>query len=259
LAAALQDTLRWRIPELPAEDKQATPEMIHRSLLAGAPLQIGVWRPEDKVYRGAGGRDFSIFPGSGLFRRNKRAEWIFGSELVETSRLFMRRCAVLDPAWVEQVAPQLCACHAYDAAWDKDAGVVHAKERVTCGGLTSMDGRRISYARYSLPAAREIMIREGLLAMQLRDDPPFIKHLQRMRETVRTVEAKLRRRDLIWCEEGVYNFFAERLPKDCASEKALRNWRDREEKKDPKLLFVPYSDCVYPGEDEAPFFFVLRY
>ncbi len=252
LAAALQDTLRWRIPELPAEDKQATPEMIHRSLLAGAPLQIGVWRPEDKVYRGAGGRDFSIFPGSGLFRRNKRAEWIFGSELVETSRLFMRRCAVLDPAWVEQVAPQLCACHAYDAAWDKDAGVVHAKERVTCGGLTIIDGRRISYARYNLPAAREIMIREGLLAMQLRDEPPFIKHLQRMRETVRTVEAKLRRRDLIWCEEGVYNFFAAALPKDCASAKALRRWRDKVEKTSPKILFVPYEDCVYPGEDKAP-------
>lgn len=252
LAAALQETLRWRIPELPPADKQATPEMIHRSLLAGAPLQIGVWRPEDKVYRGAGGRDFSIFPGSGLFRRNKRAEWIFGSELVETSKLFMRRCAVLDPAWVEQVAPQLCACHAYDAAWDKDAGVVHAKERVTCGGLTIIDSRRISYARYNLPAAREIMIREGILGMQLRDEPPFIRHLQEMRETVRTTEAKLRRRDLIWCEEGVYNFFAGILPKDCASARALRRWREKAEATSPELLFVPYQDCVYPGEDHAP-------
>ena len=252
LAASLQDTLRWRIPELPPEDKQATPEMIHRALLAGAPLQFGVWRPEDKVYRGAGGRDFSIFPGSGMFRRNKRAEWIFGAELVETSRLYMRRCAVLDPVWVEQVAPQLCSCHAYDAAWDKAAGVVYAKERVTCGGLTIIDGRRISYARYNLPAAREIMIREGILSMQLRDDAPFLRHLQNMREEVRTVEAKLRRRDLIWCEEGVYNFFATILPKDCASAKALRRWREKAEKQEPNVLFVSYKDCVYPGEDNAP-------
>ncbi len=252
LASALQDTLRWRIPELPPAEQQATPDMIHRSLLAGAPLQIGVWRPEDKVYRGAGGRDFSIFPGSGMFRRNKRAEWIFGAELVETSRLFMRRCAVLDPAWVEQVAPQLCSLHAYDAAWDKAAGVVYAKERVTCGGLTIIDGRRISYARYNMPAAREIMIRDGILDMQLRDEPPFLQHLQVMREQVRTAEAKLRRRDLLWCAEGVYNFFDERLPKDCASAKSLRRWREKAEKENPQVLFVPYDSCVYPGEDHAP-------
>ncbi len=252
LASSLHETLRWRIPELPEEDKQATPEMIHRALLAGAPLQFGMWRPEDKVYRGAAGRDFSIFPGSGMFRRNKRAEWIFGAELVETSRLFMRRCAVLEPGWIEQVAPQLCSCHAYDAAWDKDAGVVHAKERVTCGGLTIIDGRRISYARYNLPAAREIMIREGILDMQLRDEPPFMKHLQAMRDEVRSVEAKLRRRDLIWCSEGVYNFFAGVLPRDCASAKALRRWREKAEKQNAKVLFVPYEDCVYPGEDHAP-------
>ncbi len=252
LSAALKDTMRWSIPELPAEAEQATPEMVHRALLAGAPLQFGFWRADDKVYRGAGGRDFSIFPGSGMFRRNKRAEWIFGTELVETSRLFMRRCAVLNPEWIEQIAPQLCSHHAYDAAWDAAAGVVFAKERVTCGGLTIVDGRRISYARVNLPAARDIMIRDGILERNMRDKAPFLKHLAEMREEVRTVEAKLRRRDLIWCSEGVYNFFAERLPKDCASEKALRNWRDREEKKDPKLLFVPYSDCVYPGEDEAP-------
>ena len=252
LGTALQDTLRWNIPELPSEAQQATPAQIHRALLSGAPLQIGMWRPDEKVYRGAGGRDFTIFPGSGMFRRQKRAEWIFGAELVETSRLFMRRCALLDPAWVEQVAPQLCACHAYDAAWDKDAGVVYAKERVTCGGLTIIDGRRISYARYNRDAAREIMIREGILDMQLRDEPPFLSHLIDMREKVRTIEAKLRRRDLVWCPEGVYRFFDGVLPRECTSAKALRNWREKTEKQSPRALFVPYEDCVYPGEDQAP-------
>lgn len=252
LAAALQDTMRLSIPSLPPEAEQAPPDMIHRALLAGSPLQFGFWRAEDKIYRGAGGRDFSIFPGSGLFRRNKRAGWIFGTELVETSRLFMRRCALLDPAWVEQIAPQLCSHHAYDATWDETAGVVFAKERVTCGGLTIVDGRRISYARVNLPAAREIMIRDGIMERKLRSKPPFIKHLAEMREEVRTVEAKLRRRDLIWCSEGVFRFFADKLPKDCASEKALLNWREKEERQNPKLLFIPYEDCVYPGEDAAP-------
>lgn len=252
LASALRESMKWRIPELPAEAEQATPEMIHRAILAGVPLQFGVWRAEDKVYRGAGGRDFSIFPGSGLFRRRKRAEWIFGTELVETSRLCMRRAAVFDPAWVEQIAPQLCAHHAYDAAWDKPSGVVYAKERVTCGGLTIIDGRRISYARYNPTGARDIMIRDGIMAQALRDNPPFLAHLADMREKVRAVENKLRRRDLIWCAEGVYRFFDRLIPPDCASEKALRAWREKAEKSHPQLLFIPYEDCVYEGEDEAP-------
>ncbi|MCQ2365582.1 MAG: ATP-dependent RNA helicase HrpA [Akkermansia sp.] len=252
LTLALQQNLRWRIPELPPEDKQATPEMIHRSLLAGAPLQIGFWRADDKVYRGANGREFSVFPGSGLFRRQKRPEWLMGAELVETSRLFMRRCAVLDPKWVEQVAPQLCSYHAYDAAWDKAAGVVYAKERVTCGGLTIVDSRRVSYARYNPAAAREIMIRDGIMAMELRDTPPFLAHLQDMREAVREAESKLRRRDLVWCAEGVYRFFDERIPADINSEKALRAWREKVEARKPKALFIPYGDCIYPGEDDTP-------
>ncbi|MBR5185114.1 MAG: DUF3418 domain-containing protein, partial [Akkermansia sp.] len=197
LGSALQDTMRWRIPALPEESKQATSEMIHRALLAGAPLQIGFWRPEDKVYRGAGGRDFSIFPGSGLFKRKKRAEWLMGAELVETTRLYMRRAAVLEPEWVEQIAPQLCAHHAYDATWDKSSGQVFAKERVTCGGLTIIDGRRVSYARYNPAAAREIMIRDGIMAQDMKDRAPFLRHLEDMREKVRLVESKLRRRDLI--------------------------------------------------------------
>lgn len=252
LAASLHETLHWRIPGLPSEGDQATPERIHRSLLAGAPLQFGMWRADDKVYRGAGGRDFAIFPGSGLFRRKKRPDWLMGTELVETSRLWMRRAAVLDPAWVEQVAPQLCSHHAYDAAWDRASGVVYAKERVTCGGLTIIDGRRISYARYNPAAARDIMIRDGIMAMALRDTPPFLAHLAERREEVREVEAKLRRRDLIWCAEAVYRFFDERIPADCCSEKALREWRQEAEKKHPQLLFIPREDCVYPGEDDAP-------
>ncbi len=252
LASTLADSIKWRIPALETEDKQATAPMIHRAILAGSPLQFGIWRPEDKVYRGAGGRDFAIFPGSGMFRRNKRADWIMGSELVETTRLWMRRCAVLDPIWIEQIAPQLCSKHAYDAAWDKSSGQVFAKERVTCGGLTIIDGRRISYARVNPTGARDIMIRDGILRGELKGNPPFMQHLAEMRELVGATEAKLRRRDLIWCEEGVYRFFDALLPAQCCSEKALHQWREKAEAQDKKILFIPYDECVYPGEDQAP-------
>ncbi len=236
LAQTLHQYLKWRCPALPPEAEQASPEMIHKSILAGAPLQIGFWRPEDKIFRGTGGREFAIFPGSGLFKRKKKPEWVMGSELVETTRLWMRRCAVLDPAWVEQVAPQLCSQFAYEPHWDKASGQVYAKLRVSCGGLTLTDGRRVSYARINPAAAREILIRDAILGEQLRDAAPFRTHLAAMREEVREIEFKLRRRDLLWCAEGVFAFFDQKLPKNICSEKALRQWRDKHEKSNPNLL-----------------------
>lgn len=252
LANSLKVYLRWRTPPLPPPEEQATPERIHRSVLAGAPLQIGTWNREEKQYRSTGGRAFSVFPASGLFRRKSRAEWVFGLELVETGRLWLRRAAVLNPAWVEQVAPQLCSHHAYAPEWSKDAGVVYARERVVCGGLTLIDGRRISYARTHPYEARDIMIRDGIMPLQMQGSAPFLEHLEAMQDKVREVEHKLRRRELIWCADSVYRFFDSRLPADCASEKALRRWRERVEKSDPQRLFIPYEECVYPGEDDAP-------
>lgn len=243
----------WNAKLLPlaAADKQAAPAAVHRCILAGSPLQFGVWKPEEKIYRGAGGRSFGIFPGSGLFRRKKRAEWIMGLELVETTRLWMRRAAALNPEWVEQAAPQLCAHHAYDAAWDKAGGAVYAKERVTCGGLTLIDGRRVHFGRFNPAAAREIMIREGLLQDGLRERPPFLEHLEALKEDLGLLESKLRRRNQIWCEDGAFSFFDRVIPQDICTEKALRQWREKEEKRNPELLFVPREEVMYHlgGED----------
>lgn len=252
LANSLKVFLRWRIPALPSPEEQATPERIHRSVLAGAPLQIGVWHREERVYRSTGGRSFSVFPASGLFRRKSRAEWVFGMELVETGKLWLRRAAVLDPAMVEQVAPHLCSCHAYAPEWDQANGLVFARERVNCGGLTLVDGRRISYARTHPAEARAIMIREGILPRRMQRNAPFLDHLEAMQERVTEAEHKLRRRDLIRCEDSIFRFFDIMIPRSCCSEKALRQWRDKVEKKSPRLLFIPYEECIYTGEDEAP-------
>ena len=250
LRASLALALRWRVPVLPPPEEQATPERIHRAVLAGAPLQIGCWNKEDKIYRGTAGRSFSIFPGSGLFRRKNRAPWVFGSDLAETSRLWLRRAAVLDPAWVEQVAPQLCTRHAYAPEWDAPAGVVYARERVVCGGLTIVDGRRISYAASHPAEARAIMIRDGILPRKMQRNYPFLEHLEEMMELVSTVENKLRRRDHIRCDDAIYHFFDERIPKDCTCEKDLRLWMMKGT--DPHVLDIPYEECIYPGEDDAP-------
>ncbi len=252
----LRDSLalafRWRVPELLPPEQQAPADCIHRSILAGSPLQIGVWNRDERVYRSTAGRSFSIFPGSALFRRKQRPAWVFGTELTETGRLWLRRTAELDPAWVERVAPHLCTCHAFDPQWNPLAGVVFAKERVVCGGLTIIESRRISYARYYPKEARALMISDGIIPQNMHGKYPFLVHLAEMLERVSTVEAKLRRRDLIRSPGSIYRFFDARIPAECTSEKSLRTWLTRALKKSPHLLDIPYEECIYPGEDSAP-------
>lgn len=246
LTRLVRETLRCKVPPLETEaDRQASFPMIHRSILAGAPRQFGLWDPENREYRGAGGRSFAIFPGSGLFRRKKRSEWVMGVELVDTTRLWMRRVARMEPEWVEQVAPQLCEHHYSDARWDREQGAVYAVERVVCGGLRIIDGRRVHYGRINPAHAREIMIREGLLGGGFRTKPACIVYLENLREEVKQIELKLRRPDQVWCEEGVVEFFDKRVPQDCCTAKAFLRWAASVEKQDPEALHVPASEAMY--------------
>ncbi|MFQ9835343.1 MAG: ATP-dependent RNA helicase HrpA [Akkermansia muciniphila] len=213
LSRLVRETLKCRISPLEEKtERQASFAMIHRSILAGVPRQFGLWDADNREYRGAGGRSFGIFPGSGLFRRKKRSEWVMGVELVDTTRLWMRRASILEPEWVERVAPHLCESHYSGARWDREQGAVYAVERVVCGGLRIIDNRRVHYGRINPAHAREIMIREGLLGGGFRTKPACIRHLETLREDVRQIELKLRRPDQVWCEEGVFEFFNRLVP-----------------------------------------------
>ncbi len=108
LSRLVRETLKCKISPLEEKtERQASFAMIHRSILAGVPRQFGLWDADNREYRGAGGRSFGIFPGSGLFRRKKRSEWVMGVELVDTTRLWMRRASILEPEWVESSAPSV--------------------------------------------------------------------------------------------------------------------------------------------------------
>lgn len=246
ISRLLRQALSWDVPPLPAVDKQALSSSIHRSILAGAPLQFGIWRTEEKCYRGAAGRSFSLFPGSTLFKQKQRPEWVMGVELVETTRLWMRRCAKLDPTWVEQVAPQLCECQAYGGAWDAQQGAVYGKERVMCGGLTLIEGRRIHYGRRFPAEARTLMIREGLLTFNWKGNPIFLQHLRAEQEEIQQMEAKLRRPNQIWYEDGAFRFFDQLIPVNICTQKALQTWKADD---DPELI-IPRSDLMYHFDDE---------
>lgn len=246
LSRLVKETLKCSISPLETEtDRQASFAMIHRSILAGVPRQFGLWDADNREYRGAGGRAFGIFPGSGLFRRSKRSEWVMGVELVDTTRLWMRRAARLEPEWVEQVAPHLCESHYSSARWSREQGAVYAVERVVCGGLRIIDNRRVHYGRINPAHAREIMIREGLLGDGFRTKPACIRHLESLREEVRQIELKLRRPDQVWCEEGVFEFFNRLVPQDCCTAKAFLRWAGAMEKKDPESLHVPAEEAMY--------------
>jgi ATP-dependent helicase HrpA len=189
LADLLKRDLRWELKPLASSvEKAASSAAIHRSLLAGAPRQFGLWDRESKSYRSASGGFFSIFPGSGLFGGSKRWEWVMGMELVETSKLWARRVAKIDPVWIEQVAPHLCRCRYSDAYWDEAQGAVYAKETVLCGGLPIVAGRRVHYGRVDPAGARHVFLREGVMMGKLRAKCDFLDRLGVLREEIAALE-----------------------------------------------------------------------
>jgi ATP-dependent helicase HrpA len=207
---------------------------IHRSLLAGVPRQFGLWDRENKAYRSAAGGFFAVFPGSGLFGIPKRCEWVVAMELVETSRLWARRVARIDPEWVEAVAPHLCHSKYGEAHWDENQGAVYGKQTVICGGLPVIVGRRVHYGRVDPKAAHGVFLREGLLGGGLRKRSRFLDHLAEMRSDIEAIEQKLRRPGGLWSDEAVLRCFEQRIPQDIHTAAAFHKWLENHE--EPLML-----------------------
>jgi ATP-dependent helicase HrpA len=213
---------------------------LHKALLAGVPRQFGVWDRESKSYRSANEGFFAVFPGSGLFSLPKRFEWVMGMELVETSRLWARRVAKIDPSWVEQVAPHLCKSRYGEAHWDETQGAVYGKETVICGGLEIVMGRRVHYGRVDPKAARMIFLREGLIADGLRQRCEFLDHVTAMRGEIEAIEQKLRRPGGLWSDDAVLRFYEERIPAEINTAAAFYKWLENNE----ECLMLGVADVV---------------
>jgi ATP-dependent helicase HrpA len=214
---------------------------IHRALLAGAPRQFGLWDKENKAYRSASGGFFAVFPGSSLFGLKKRNDWVMGLELVETTRLWARRVAMIEPEWVEIVAPHLCRSRYGEAHWDEKQGAVYGKETVICGGLHVIEGRRVHYGRVDQKAAHEVFLREGILGGGLRRKTRFLDHMEAMREEIKGLEDKLRRPEMLWSEDAVVRFFAARIPEEISTAAAFHKWREQNE----DSLMLGMADVVW--------------
>ncbi len=200
----------------------------HRALLAGVPRQFGLWDRDERAYRSASGGFFAVFPGSGLFG-GKRWEWVMGMELVDTTRLWARRVARIDPAWVEQVAPHLCRSRFSEGRWDMGQGAVYAKETVTCGGLPVVAGRRVHFGRIDPAAARRIFILDGLMQGGVKGESAAVERLRELREEVAGIEHKLRRHGGLWSEQAVVEYFERCLPEGLCTAKAYHRWRKQHE------------------------------
>jgi ATP-dependent helicase HrpA len=182
---------------------------IHRAIMAGLISSVAQ-KQEDGSYRSARGRVFKIFPGSALFK--KKPLWIVCHEMVETSAVYARGVASIDPAWIEELAPHLCKYNYGDAYFDEVSGSVKAPERVSFFGFTLGENRTVHYGKINPQAATEIFISQGLVEEKLQTRQSFYRKNRELRESIKSAESKLRTNGLIVDDATLFQFYATRLP-----------------------------------------------
>ena len=190
--------------------KEAGYEQIHRALLTGLIANIGMKSPDGNDYTGARGSRFHLFPASALFKA--KPKWVMAAELVETTKLYARDVAAIQPEWIEQEAPHLVRYHYFEPHWEQKRGEVIASERVTLYGLTVLPRRPVSYGRIAPEEAREIFIRSALVAQECDLKADFFVHNKKLIKEITELEHKSRKQDVLVDDEALFTFYHERLP-----------------------------------------------
>ncbi|HFC7641054.1 TPA: DUF3418 domain-containing protein [Neisseria meningitidis] len=190
--------------------KEAGYEQIHRALLTGLIANVGMKSPDGNDYTGARGSRFHLFPASALFKA--KPKWVMAAELVETTRLYARDVAAIQPEWIEQEAPHLVRYHYFEPHWEQKRGEVVAGERVTLYGLTVLPRRPVSYGKVAPEEAREIFIRSALVAQECDLKADFFVHNKKLIKEITELEHKSRKQDVLVDDEALFAFYHERLP-----------------------------------------------
>ncbi|NOQ35519.1 MAG: ATP-dependent RNA helicase HrpA [Methylococcaceae bacterium] len=219
---------------------------IHQALLAGLLSNIGFLH-EKYEYLGARNLKFFIFPGSSQYKA--RPKWLMAAEQVETSKVYARNVAKIEPEWIEKAAEHLIKRSYSDPHWEKKARRSAIYERTLLYGLTLTAKRKIPYEHVDPKAAREIFIRSGLVAQDYHTNAPFFRANQALLEEVGMIQHKGRRVDLVEDEEWLYHFYDSRLPETIVNGITLDQWRKQSEKENPKILFLSKEDLT--REDEG--------
>jgi ATP-dependent helicase HrpA len=231
----------WRVNTVPA-----TFEQVHVALLAGLLGNVGLRVLDadrgEPPYVGARGIKFHLWPGSALAK--KAGRWVVAAELVETSRLFARTIATIDPAWLERVGAHLLKKSHSEPHWEKKRAQAMVFERATLYGLVVYAQRRVPYAPIDASHAREIFIRSALVAGEYDTRAPFFTHNQKLVAEIRALEHKTRRLDVLVDDELIFAFYDRLLAADITSGARFEQWREKAEGEDPRLLFLSRDELM---------------
>ncbi len=227
----------WRLNE-----SDATYEQLHLALLTGLLGNIGCKTEDAAVFLGARGIRFHIWPGSPLARKNGR--WIMAAELVDTSRLYARCIAQIQPEWLERVGSHLLKKSWSDPHWEKRPAQVSAFERATLYGLVVYNQRRIHYGQIHPGEARDIFIREALVNGDFDTRAPFFAHNQRLMREIENLEHKSRRTDVLIDESLIAAFYDRHLPDNIINGFSFEKWHRDATRDNPRLLFLNRDDLM---------------
>ncbi len=235
--------------ELPLNKQPAAAEAIHQALLAGLLSHIGSKDEEKRDYQGARGTRFSIFPGSALFK--KQPPFVMAAELVETSRLWGRMNARIEPEWAEAAGAHLVKRSYSEPHWSKRRGAVMAYEKVTLYGVPIVVDRRVNYGRIDQEAAREIFVRHALVQGEWETHHRFYAANLRMLEEAEELEHRARRRDIVVDDETIFDFYDARVPADVVSKAHFDSWWKKERHTRPDLLTFPADLLTHDSAEQV--------
>ncbi len=220
-------------------------EKIHRSLLAGLLGNLGLKSTDSNVFLGTHEVKFLIHPGSGLAR--KPGKWVMAAELVETTRLYARHVAQIQPDWIEKAAGHLLRRSCSDARWEKKAAQVMAFERGVLYGLPIYTQRRVPFGAQNPEIGRELMIRGALVELEWDSRLPFMEHNRRLISEIEAMEHRTRRQDLLVDEHLLFSFFDAQIPEGIHSGAGLEQWWRNQPNR--KLLFLSKQDLIRKSLD----------
>ncbi len=223
----------------------ASYQSIHIALLSGLLGHIG-FKQENKEFLGARNRKFYIFPASTQYK--KAAKWLMVSELVETTRLFGRVAAKIEPQWIEPLAKHLIKKSYFEPKWQKKSAQVTAFEQVVLYGLVIVQKRVVNYGPIEPELSQQIFIRTALVEGHYNTKAKFFQHNRQLLDHIEHLEAKSRRRDLLVDEEGLYAFYAQKITElnetTIVNGAAFEAWRKKIEQSQPKVLFMQEEDIL---------------
>ncbi|MDZ7736981.1 MAG: ATP-dependent RNA helicase HrpA [Gammaproteobacteria bacterium] len=225
-------------------------ETLHTALATGL-LGHVAQKTGSGEYTGARDMKLKIFPGSSQFA--KQPKWLMAAELVETSQLFARTVAAIEPEWLLKPAAHLIKTETFDPEWDRQAQRVNARERVTLYGLPIVASRPVNYGRIDPAEARKLFIQHALVEGELRSRAAFFHHNKKLIDEIRREEQKIRRPDIL-DEQALFAFYDERIPATVHDGAGFGRWRKQVERDDPELLFAERGQIVRQGPETAAYY-----